>query len=84
MQTWPRTDRREGTVLRALAVLEEACSAKAPGQTRAVRLALWVLRGKCPDEWLKAYWEAAGTVDVIGRSQAIRASYNGIVRHVQE
>jgi hypothetical protein len=77
-----RTNPEDGTILRALAVLEEACSAKAPAQTRAVRLALWVLRGKCPQEWLVAFWDAAGTEHAIGRSQALHASYNGIVRHV--
>jgi hypothetical protein len=78
-----RTTTEDGTILRALAVLEEACSATAPVQTRAVRLALWVLRGKCPREWLVAFWDAAGTEHAIGRSQALHASYNGIVRRVR-
>jgi hypothetical protein len=78
-----RTTTEEGTILRALAVLQEACSASAPVQTRAVRLALWVLRGRCPNEWLVAFWEAAATEHSIGRSQALHASYNGIVRHVR-
>jgi hypothetical protein len=77
-----RTTTEEGTILRALAVLQEACSAIGPVQTRAVRLALWVLRGKCPQEWPSAFWDAAGTEHAIRRSQALNASYNGIVRHV--
>ena len=73
-----------GTVERALDVLREACSAKTTVQTRAVRLALWVLRGRCPDDWLIAYWDAAGTEHDIGRSQSLHASYNGIVRRVRQ
>lgn len=80
----PNTTTEDGTILRALAVLDEACTATAPVQTRAVRLALWVLRGKCPDVWLKAFWDAAGTEHAIGRSQALHASYNGIVRHLDQ
>lgn len=72
-----------GTVERALDVLQEACSAKPPIQTRAVRLALWVLRGRCPDDWLIAFWDAAGTEHDIGRSQSLHATYNGIVRRVR-
>jgi hypothetical protein len=75
--------RESGTVERALDLLCEACSAKTTTQTRGVALALWVLRGHCPDEWLLAFWDAAGTEHAIGRSQALHASYNGIVRRVR-
>jgi hypothetical protein len=44
---------------------------------------LWVLRGHCPDEWLLAFWDAAGAEHPIGRSQSLHASYNGIVRRVR-
>lgn len=52
-------------------------------QTRGVALALWVLRGRCPDEWLVAFWEAAGSDHEIGRRQGVHAAYNGIVRQLR-
>ncbi len=69
----------QGTINRALAVLEEAVESREPSQTKAVALALWVLRGKCPDEWLTMFWDAAGDRHDIGHSQTINAAYNGIV-----
>jgi hypothetical protein len=48
-----------------------------------VALALWVLRARCPDEWLVAFWEAAGSDHEIGRSQGLHAAYTGIVRQVR-
>lgn len=75
--------RATGTIERALNVLREATAAKSTVQTRGVRLALWVLRGRCPDEWLVAFWEAAGSDHAIGRSQGLHAAYNGIVRQVR-
>jgi hypothetical protein len=72
-----------GTIERALNVLREAAAVKGKGQTRGVALALWVLRGRCPDEWLVAFWEAAGSEHEIGRSQALHAAYNGIVRQIR-
>lgn len=64
-------------------VLREATAAKTKMQTRGVALALWVLRSRCPDEWLVGFWEAAGSDHDIGRSQGIHAAYNGIVRQVR-
>lgn len=75
--------RASGTIERALNVLREAAGGKTRVQTRRVRLALWVLRGHCPDEWLVSFWEAAGSDHEIGRSQGLHAAYNGIVRHVR-
>jgi hypothetical protein len=75
--------RATGTINRALNVLREATATKGNGQTRGVALALWVLRGRCPDEWLVAFWEAAGSDHEIGRSQGLHAAYNGIVRQVR-
>ena len=75
--------RRAGTVDRALNVLREATAAGQPVQTRGVRLALWVLRAHCPDDWLVAFWEAAGSDHDIGRAQGLHAAYNGIVRQVR-
>lgn len=72
-----------GTVERALNVLREAAGATGKVQTRGVALALWVLRGRCPDEWLIAFWEAAGSDHELGRSQGMHAAYNGIVRQVR-
>lgn len=72
-----------GTVERALNVLREATSEKGKVQTRGVALALWVLRGCCPDDWLVAFWEAAGSDHEIGRSQGLHAAYNGIARQVR-
>ena len=51
-------------------------------QTRGVALALWVLRGRCPDDWLVAFWDSAGSDHEIGRSQGLHAAFNGIVRQV--
>jgi hypothetical protein len=75
--------RAAGTIDRALNVLREASAAQAKMQTRGVALALWVLRNHCPDEWLVAFWETAGSSHDIGRSQGLHAAYNGIVRQVR-
>ena len=72
-----------GTITRALDDLREAAAMKGEARTRGVALALWVLRGHCPDEWLVAFWEAAGSDHEIGRSQGMHAAYNGIVRQVR-
>jgi hypothetical protein len=72
-----------GTITRALDVLREAAAMKSQARTRGVALALWVLRGHCPDEWLVAFWDAAGSDHEIGRSQGMHAAYNGIVRQVR-
>lgn len=72
-----------GTISRALDVLREAAAMKSEARTRGVALALWVLRGHCPDEWLVAFWDAAGSDHEIGRSQGMHAAYNGIVRQVR-
>lgn len=72
-----------GTVERALNVLREAASEKSAVQTRGVALALWVLRGRCPDAWLVAFWDAAGSEHELGRSQGMHAAYNGIVRQIR-
>jgi len=74
---------RAGAIERALNVLREATSAKTSCQTLGVALALWVLRSNCPDEWLKQFWDAAGSDHDIGRSQGLHAAYNGIVRQVR-
>lgn len=74
---------RAGAVERALNVLREATSSTAPSQTLGVALALWVLRSSCPDDWLKSFWDAAGSEHDIGRSQGLHAAYNGIVRQVR-
>lgn len=74
---------RHGTIERALNVLREAAAGKGPAQTRGVALALWVLRGRCADDWLVAFWDAAGSDHEIGRSQGLHAAYNGIVRQVR-
>ncbi|WBO21836.1 hypothetical protein [Sphingomonas abietis] len=75
--------RATGTIERALDVLREAAGQKAKVQTRGVALALWVLRSRCPDEWLIAFWDAAGSEHEIGRSQGLHAAYNGIVRQIR-
>ena len=75
--------RATGTIERAVNVLREATAIKGKVQTRGVALALWVLRGRCPDEWLVAFWEAAGSDHEIGRSQGLHAAYNGIVRQLR-
>ena len=75
--------RAAGTIERALNVLREATATREKMQTRGVALALWVLRARCPDEWLVAFWEAAGSDHEIGRSQGLHAAYNGIVRQVR-
>lgn len=72
-----------GAVERALDVLREAASAKTKVQTRGVRLALYVLRQRCPDPTLLWFWEAAGTDNAIGRSQNLHAAFNRIVRQVR-
>lgn len=64
-------------------VLQEAAYGKAEAQTRAVSLALWVLRPYCHDEWLRYFWESAGGAEQICRSQSLSAAYNGIVRQVR-
>jgi len=75
--------RETGTIERAVNVLRDAAATKCKVQTRGVALALWVLRGRCPDEWLVAFWEAAGSDHEIGRSQGLHAAYNGIVRQLR-
>jgi len=65
--------RATGTIERAVNVLREATALKGKVQTRGVGLALWVLRGRCPDEWLVAFWEAAGSDHKIGRAGARQA-----------
>lgn len=75
--------RAAGTITRALNVLREAAAAREQMQTRGVALALWDLRQRCPDDWLVAFWEAAGSDHDIGRSQGLHAAYNGIVRQVR-
>ena len=75
--------REAGTIGRALNVLREATTMRGKVQTRGVALALWVLRGRCPNEWLVAFWEAAGSDHEIGRSQGLHAAYNGIVRQIR-
>lgn len=72
-----------GTIERAIDVLREAAAQREKMQTRGVALALWVLRSRCPDEWLVAFWEAAGSDHEIGRSQGLHAAFNGIVRQVR-
>lgn len=69
-----------GTIKRALAVLEEARDCGKQCQTKAVALALYVLRGRCETTMLTWFWESAGTEHDIGRSQNINAAYNGIER----
>lgn len=82
--TSTRSDpRAAGTITRALNVLREAAAAREQMQTRGVALALWDLRQWCPDDWLVAFWEAAGSEHHIGRSQGLHAAYNGIVRQVR-
>jgi len=72
-----------GTIKRALGVLREAAEAGCAVQTRGVALALWVLRGSCPDEWLVGFWKAAGPDRPFERSQMLNAYYNGIALRVQ-
>lgn len=72
-----------GTIERALNVLREAAARDCETQTRGVALALWVLRGCCGDEWLVAFWEAAGSDHAIGRAEGMHAAYNGIVRRIR-
>ncbi len=75
--------RAAGTITRALNVLREAAAAREQMQTRGVALALWDLRQWCPDDWLVAFSEAAGSDHDVGRSQGLHAAYNGIVRQVR-
>jgi len=75
--------RAHGTIERALSVLREATAIEGKAQTRGVGLALWVLRSRCPDEWLLSFWDAAGSDHEIGRSQGLHAAYNGIVRQLR-
>ena len=75
--------RISGTTQRALNVLREAAGAGGKVQTRGVALALWVLRSRCPDDWLIAFWDAAGSDHDLGRSQGLHSAYNGIVRQVR-
>lgn len=75
--------RATGTIERALNVLREATAIEGKVQTRGVALALWVLRSRCPDEWLIAFWEAAGSDHDIGRSQGLHAAFNGISRQIR-
>lgn len=72
-----------GTIERALNILREATAATSRTQSRGVALALWNLRPWCPDEWLVAFWDAAGSDHDIGRSQGLHAAYNGIVRQLR-
>lgn len=69
--------------MRALNVLREAAASRDKVQSRGVALALWDLRPWCGDDWLVAFWEAAGSEHDIGRSQGLHAAYNGIVRQVR-
>jgi hypothetical protein len=78
------TIREKGTIERALNVLREASAANCKVQNKGVALALWVLRGYCSDDWLIAFWDAAGGDHEIGRSQSLHACYNGIVRQVRQ
>ena len=73
----------EGAVTRALSVLAEARDANEPMQTKGVALALYVLRGHCPDDWLRYFWDAAGTDHDIGRAQSMHAAYNGVELRVR-
>ena len=75
--------RATGTIERAVNVLREATASRGKVQTRGVALALWVLRAHCPEDWLIAFWDAAGSDHEIGRSQGLHAAYNGIVRQVR-
>lgn len=68
---------------RALAVLYEASGPEPKAQTRGVALALYILRGHCPDEWLVEFWTEAGAAYTLGRSQTLHACYNGIERQMQ-
>jgi hypothetical protein len=74
----------QGTITRALAVLEEAVNTKRATQTKGIALALWVLRGRCEDDWLRWFWQSCEPGNDIGQSQNISAAYNGIVRQVRE
>ena len=67
--------RATGTIERAVNVPREATAIKGKVQTRGVALALWVLRGRYPDQWLVAFWEPAGSDHEIGRSQGLHATY---------
>jgi hypothetical protein len=60
--------RAMGTIERALHVLSEAAVNREKVQTRGVALALWVLRGRCPDEWLISFWEAAAFEHISDRN----------------
>lgn len=68
---------------RALDVLREASASRQVAQTKGVKLALYVLRGHCPDDWLVQFWESAGSDHDIGRSQGMHAAFEGIVRRVR-
>lgn len=83
LSKYPRDRRDAGVVERALKVLHEAMTAEHVVQTRGVALALWVLRGRCPDDWLTMFWEAAGNPHEVGRSQNMTAAYQGIVRRLR-
>lgn len=72
-----------GTIRRALNVLREATAVREKNQSRGVALALWDLRPWVADDWLVAFWEAAGSDHEIGRNQGLHAAYNGIVRQVR-
>ena len=84
MTSTDKVSQQLGTIERALNVLREATGSQGKAQTRGVALALWVLRGRCADNWLIAFWEAAGSDHDIGRSQGMHAAYNGIVRRLRE
>ena len=75
-------DRDSETIKRALAVLREAWETRAPAQNVGVALALWCLRGHCPDEWLREFWESVGHDNPYVRSQGMTAALNGIERRL--
>lgn len=64
-------------------MLEEATKSYDKVQTKGVALALYVLRGHCPDDWLKNFWDAAGSEHEIGRAQGMHAAFNGVAKRVR-
>ena len=52
--------------------------------TIPIRLALRCLMAHCPERWpLTMFWESAGQVNEIGRSQGVTAAFNGIIRQLR-
>jgi len=82
LSKYPRDRHDAGTVERSLDVLRLTLTAEEPAQTPGVALALWVLRRRCPDELLLAYWDAAGSNDQDRRVQGMTAYYHAIVRRL--